>query len=121
MAVVKANAYGHGLLPVAHTLADNADAFAVSCLEEALPLREAGLNHRIVLLEGFFEANEIPVFSARRLDAVIHEPWQIQALAEADVKTPIDCWLKVDTGMGRLGFLKCWRSYSPFNSQPVAA
>ena len=105
MAVLKANAYGHGLLPVAHTLADEVEAFAVSCLEEALPLREAGLNHRVVLLEGFFEADEIPVFAARRLDAVIHQPWQIQALAEADIKDPIDCWLKVDTGMGRLGFL----------------
>lgn len=105
MAVLKANAYGHGLLPVAHTLAGRADSFAVSCLEEALPLRAAGLDHRIVLLEGFFEASEIPVFAARQLDAVIHQPWQIQALAEADLKTPIDCWLKVDTGMGRLGFL----------------
>ncbi len=105
MAVLKANAYGHGLLPVAHTLAGDADGFAVSCLEEALPLRAAGLDHRIVLLEGFFEASEIPAFSARRFDAVIHQPWQIQALAEADVKTPIDCWIKVDTGMGRLGFL----------------
>lgn len=105
MAVLKANAYGHGLLPVAHTLAGDADGFAVSCLEEAIPLRAAGLDHRIVLLEGFFNASEIPVFAARRFDAVIHQPWQIQALAEADVKTPIDCWLKVDTGMGRLGFL----------------
>ncbi len=105
MAVLKANAYGHGLLPVAHTLAEGVDAFAVSCLEEASPLRAAGLNHRILLLEGFFDAEEIPIFAARRLDAVIHQPWQIKALAEADIQTPIDCWLKVDTGMGRLGFL----------------
>lgn len=105
MAVLKADAYGHGLLPVAHELAPLTDGYAVSCLEEALPLREAGLMHRILLLEGFFDAAEIPVFSARRLDAVIHHPWQIEALAEADVSAPIDCWLKVDTGMGRLGFL----------------
>ena len=104
MAVLKADAYGHGLLPVAHELAGLTDGYAVSCLEEALPLRTAGLTHRIILLEGFFDAAEIPVFSARRLDAVIHQPWQIQALAEADIATPIDCWLKVDTGMGRLGF-----------------
>jgi len=104
MAVLKANAYGHGLLPVAHELAPGVDAFAVSCTEEALPLREAGLNHRIILLEGFFEAAELALFSARRLDAVIHQPWQIEALAAADIAAPIDCWLKVDTGMGRLGF-----------------
>ena len=105
MAVLKADAYGHGLLPVAHELAEGVDAFAVSCLEEALPLRMAGLGHRIVLLEGFFDAAEIGTFSARGLDAVIHQPWQIEALAEADISAPIDCWLKVDTGMGRLGFL----------------
>ncbi|RZU98941.1 alanine racemase [Spiribacter vilamensis] len=104
MAVLKADAYGHGLLPVAHELAAATDGYAVSCLEEALPLRLAGLMHRIILLEGFFDADEIPVFSARRLDAVIHQPWQIEALAEADIPAPIDCWLKVDTGMGRLGF-----------------
>lgn len=104
MAVLKANAYGHGLLPVAHALSDLTDAFAVSCLEEALPLREAGLEQRIVLLEGFFDADEIGVFAARRLDAVIHQPWQIEALAAAAPSQPIDCWLKVDTGMGRLGF-----------------
>ena len=105
MAVLKADAYGHGLLPVAHELADSADAFAVSCLEEALPLRLAGLGHRIVLLEGFFDADELGTFAARRLDAVIHQPWQIEALSQADITAPIDCWLKVDTGMGRLGFL----------------
>ena len=105
MAVLKADAYGHGLLPVAHELAEGADAFAVSCLEEALPLRLAGLRHRIVLLEGFFDAEELTTLAARRLDAVIHQPWQIEALAQADITAPIDCWLKVDTGMGRLGFL----------------
>jgi len=105
MAVLKANAYGHGLLPVAHELAPDVDAFAVSCLEEALPLRMAGLNGRIVLLEGFFAAEEIMTFSRHHLDAVIHQPWQIEALAQAPIKSPIDCWLKVDTGMGRLGFL----------------
>ena len=104
MAVLKANAYGHGLLPVAHELAGRVDAYAVSCVEEALPLRQAGLDHRIVLLEGFFQANEIPVFAAHRFDAVIHQPWQIEALEQAELPGPIDCWLKVDTGMGRLGF-----------------
>lgn len=104
MAVLKANAYGHGLLPIAHELSNQVEAFAVSCLEEALPLRAAGLNHRIVLLEGFFQADEIPVFAAQRFDAVIHHPWQIEALEQAELPVPIDCWLKVDTGMGRLGF-----------------
>lgn len=104
MAVLKANAYGHGLLPMAHAL-KAADALAVSCLEEALPLRQAGITQRIVLLEGFFQAHEIPLFAAQRLDAVIHQTWQIDALEQADITQPIDCWLKVESGMGRLGFL----------------
>lgn len=104
MAVLKANAYGHGLLPVAHALAVDADAFAVSCLEEALPLRLAGLKQRIILLEGVFGVEEIPVAAARGLDLVVHSLWQLEALEQAMLPNRIDCWLKVDTGMGRLGF-----------------
>ncbi|WP_440997357.1 alanine racemase [Arhodomonas sp. SL1] len=103
MAVLKADAYGHGLLPVADALA-GADALAVSCLAEALPLREAGFGHRVVLLEGFFSGDEIPLFAERRLDAVIHAPWQLDCLESAARGRPIDVWIKVDTGMHRLGF-----------------
>lgn len=104
MAVLKANAYGHGLLPVAHALADDADAFAVSCLEEAMPLRLSGLKQRIVLLEGVFHADEIPIAAARNFDLVVHSFWQVEALEQAMLTRPVDCWLKVETGMGRLGF-----------------
>ncbi len=103
MAVLKADGYGHGLTRAAGALAE-ADAFAVSCLAEALPLRAAGHRHRIVLLEGFFGAEEIPVFRREGLDAVIHSPWQIDCLERAPVGDPIDVWIKVDTGMHRLGF-----------------
>jgi len=103
MAVLKADGYGHGLLAVARAL-DSADAFAVSCLEEALPLREAGFRQRIVLLEGPFSAADLAVFADRRLDAVVHTEWQVEALAAAALPAPVDVWLKVDTGMGRLGF-----------------
>lgn len=103
IAVLKADGYGHGLLGVAQALS-GADAFAVSCLEEALPLREAGLRQRIVLLEGPFAAADLGVFARRRLDAVIHTDWQVAALEQARLPAPVDVWLKVDTGMGRLGF-----------------
>lgn len=104
MAVLKADGYGHGLLAVAAALRGSAEAFAVSCLEEALPLRAAGLRQRIVLLEGPFTAADLPVFADRCLDAVVHTDWQVAALAAARLPAPVDVWLKVDTGMGRLGF-----------------
>lgn len=103
MAVVKADGYGHGLQECANALL-SADAFAVSCLQEALALREAGLLHPIVLLEGFFDAAELAVIAAHRLDIVVHADWQLGALERARLPHPLRIWLKVDTGMRRLGF-----------------
>jgi alanine racemase len=103
LAVLKADAYGHGLLPAAGALAE-ADGFAVSCLGEAQPLRRAGYRHRIVLLEGFFDADEIEAFVADALDPVIHAHWQLDLLAAHPPSRPLDVWIKVDSGMHRLGF-----------------
>ena len=103
LAVLKANAYGHGLLRVASALA-RADAFAVSCLEEAEQLRAAGYRHRIVLLAGYFDENELPLFDRLALDPVIHADWQLPLLERQRLRRPLDVWLKVDTGMHRLGF-----------------
>lgn len=103
MAVLKADAYGHGLLAAADALA-GADGFAVSCLSEAVPLREAGHRQRVLLLEGFFDHAEIDAFAAHRLDPVIHTAWQVDALASHPPGRPLDVWLKVDSGMHRLGF-----------------
>jgi alanine racemase len=103
MAVVKANAYGHGLLPTALALID-ADAFAVARLGEAIMLREAGLKHRIVLLEGVFDAAQLAEAAHHELDLVIHQPVQIEQLEAFPGPRPWSLWLKVDTGMNRLGF-----------------
>lgn len=103
VAVLKANGYGHGLLRVAAALA-GADAFAVSCLDEASRLREAGYQHRIILLAGYFEPDELPLFAQHSLDPVIHADWQLSPLERAALQRPLDVWLKVDTGMHRLGF-----------------
>ena len=103
MAVIKANAYGHGLLPAARALA-SADAYAVSCLDEALPLREAGVEQPIVLLQGWYEAAELAAFRRYALQPVIHSSWQIDLLDRAGSGRPLDIWLKVDSGMHRLGF-----------------
>ncbi|MEJ2514680.1 MAG: alanine racemase [Gammaproteobacteria bacterium] len=102
MAVIKANAYGHGLVAAARALAD-AEAFAVARLEEAVSLRNAGLSNRIVLLEGVFHPDQLPRASALGLDVVVHSPGQLAMLEAADLPEPVSVWLKVDTGMNRLG------------------
>ena len=103
MAIIKANAYGHGLLPVARTLAD-ADAFGVAMLEEAIALREAGVDRRIVLLEGAFVAGEAVRIIGSRVDVVVHHTSPLDMLEQARFTRPVDVWLKLDTGMHRLGF-----------------
>ena len=103
MAVVKANAYGHGLVPTALALAD-ADAFAVARLEEAVALRDAGLQRRIVLLEGVFNAAQLAQAAQLELDLVVHQALQIALLEAFQGPQPFSLWLKVDTGMNRLGF-----------------
>ena len=103
MAVVKANAYGHGLVPTALALAD-ADAFAVARLEEAIALRDNGLRRRIVLLEGVFDSAQLAQAAHLELDLVVHQPLQIELLERFRGPRPLPLWLKVDTGMNRLGF-----------------
>ncbi len=103
MAVVKANAYGHGLVPTALALAD-ADAFAVARLEEAVALRDNGLKRRIVLLEGVFNAAQLAQAAQLELDLVVHQPLQIALLEAFRGPRAFALWLKVDTGMNRLGF-----------------
>ncbi len=105
LAVVKANGYGHGLARVANALRA-ADGFAVLSLDEAATIRAQGMSHPIVLLEGFFHADEIPEIARRRLIPVIHREDQIDALARARVDHKIDVFLKLDTGMHRLGLAR---------------
>jgi alanine racemase len=103
MAVIKANAYGHGIVPVAMALAD-ADSFAVARLEEARAIREAGLKHPIVLLEGVFHPDQMELASALNLELVVHCPEQLVMLQQLDRRHRFSVWLKIDTGMNRLGF-----------------
>lgn len=108
LAMIKANGYGHGLVPVAKALQE-ADAFGVACLEEALPLRQAQIQHPILLMEGFFSSDELQDILQFQLQPIIHHAGQITALkAFSSVSTTsaakIKIWLKVNTGMYRLGF-----------------
>ncbi|OIZ99200.1 alanine racemase [Rickettsiella grylli] len=103
LAMVKANAYGHGLLPIAKALTD-IDGFGVSCSEEALYLRQAGLKQRIVLMEGIFSQDEISLLTDYELDTVIHDHHQLYLLSKHPLPRQVNVWLKINTGMNRLGF-----------------
>jgi alanine racemase len=102
MVVIKANGYGHGLCEVAEALKE-ADAFAVARIDEAVQLRKAGFEQRIVILEGFSDADELRLHSQFKLEAVIYAPEQLILLKENSQFNVPHLWLKVDTGMHRLG------------------
>ncbi|QTO55627.1 catabolic alanine racemase DadX [Duffyella gerundensis] len=101
--VVKANAYGHGIARCWQALSDT-DGFALLNLEEAVLLREQGWKKPILLLEGFFHADDLAIIDRYRLTTSIHSNWQIQALARAELSAPVDIYLKMNSGMNRLGF-----------------
>ncbi len=104
VAVIKANGYGHGAVKLAQALSSEADAFAVACLEEALELRTAGIQNPIILIEGFFSASELPVLVEQQFMPVLHNIEQVRVLEQATLTQPLTVWLKMDSGMHRLGF-----------------
>ncbi|PWB47067.1 MAG: alanine racemase [Nitrosomonadales bacterium] len=103
MAVIKANGYGHGMLRVAKAL-EAADGFAVLNIAEAIALREAGFTQEILLLEGFFSADELPLLARHGLSTVIHAQWQLDIMLQTPGSAPVQAWLKINSGMNRLGF-----------------
>jgi alanine racemase len=103
-AVLKANAYGHGLERAARALGA-ADGFAVLDFQEAARLRIAGVDKPILMLEGFFKAGDLPLLAKYRLTPVIHNSEQVEMLRLAALAGEIDVYLKVNSGMNRLGFM----------------
>ncbi|MBI5429239.1 MAG: alanine racemase [Nitrosomonadales bacterium] len=103
MAVIKANGYGHGLLRVAEALA-GADGFALLDIADAITLREAGYRQTILLLEGFFSGQDLPLMAEYDLAGVIHSAQQIAMLDAYPGRATLDVWFKVNSGMNRLGF-----------------
>ncbi|SER36096.1 alanine racemase [Nitrosomonas sp. Nm51] len=101
MAVIKANAYGHGLLHTAHALR-NADGFALLELEAAICLRDAGIRHPILLLEGFFSTQELMLLEKHKLSTVIHHDEQLAMLTGCKLQA-LSIFIKINTGMNRLG------------------
>ena len=108
MSVIKADGYGHGLLRVAEALSAT-DGYALLDIQDAVQLREAGFRQTILLLEGFFGAEDLPVIAEYNLTCVIHSAGQIALLDAYPGSSPqgkgaLDVWLKVNSGMNRLGF-----------------
>ena len=107
VAIIKADAYGHGAVAVAKALEVEVDAFGVAAIEEAIELREAGVKRPILLLEGFFEAAELPLIHRHQLWSCVHSLEQLAVLetylhGHPDVQG-LHIWLKIDSGMHRLG------------------
>jgi alanine racemase len=101
-AVVKADAYGHGLLEVAESLA-GADGLAVARVDEGVRLREAGIGLPILVLEGAIFSDEVEAAARHRLELALHQEEQLALLEQARAHLPLRVWIKVDTGMHRLG------------------
>ncbi|MEM6405307.1 MAG: alanine racemase [Pseudomonadota bacterium] len=103
IAVIKADAYGHGLVPVAQSLQGQVDMFAVARLHEAITLREAGIAADILLLEGVHDQEELTLAIRHTLQPVVHQASQVALLQCMRPDRTIYCWLKINTGMHRLG------------------
>ncbi|CAG0972803.1 alanine racemase [Rhodocyclaceae bacterium] len=102
--VLKANAYGHGLMRAARALADDADGFALVEFEGAMALRDAGLQQPILMMEGFYGPQEVPLHAEQGLVPVLHRPEQVDWLLHAPGSFSLPVYLKLNTGMNRLGF-----------------
>ncbi|QLB13237.1 alanine racemase [Bisgaardia hudsonensis] len=103
IAVVKANAYGHGVEFVSSAIEHLVDCFGVARLAEALRLRSNGITKPILLLEGFFSEKNLPIIAVNNIQTIIHNQEQLEALKTVNLPNKIKVWLKIDTGMHRLG------------------
>ncbi|ASG66826.1 alanine racemase [Idiomarina piscisalsi] len=104
LGVVKADGYGHGVAPAAQALTPHVDGMAAGFMEEALAVRETGYTGPLVILEGCFSASELSVCAEHNLSPVVHCEQQLQAIEQTALNKPLWVWLKVDTGMHRLGW-----------------
>lgn len=104
LAVVKADAYGHGSITVAEALSEQTDGFAVACVLEAEVLREAGILKPILVLQGFQNEKQLRRIAQLDLWTVVHQTFQLELIAHTTLTKPLRVWIKLDTGMHRLGF-----------------
>jgi alanine racemase len=125
LAMVKANAYGHGLIPIGNIL-KNVDGFGVACLDEAIKLRESGISQPIVIMSGSFTKKDLILVQNFDLQIVVYNWIQIKLLESTTLNRPLFVWLMLDTGMHRLGFPpeECLKAYyylanSPKINKPI--
>jgi alanine racemase len=104
IAMVKANAYGHGIRSVALRLEGHADLLGVASIDEALILRQVGVGTPIILMQGVFERGELPVAAEHDFHVVFNNAAQLKWLGDLSLSRPLTAWIKINTGMGRLGF-----------------
>ena len=104
IAMLKANAYGCGVRQIAPVLDGKVDAFGVACLEEALAIHNLGVKTQCILFQGVFSPDEYKVVSQHQFACIIHQPHQLEWLLNTPLPNPIKIWVKVNTGMHRLGF-----------------
>jgi alanine racemase len=102
-AVVKADAYGHGMVACAQAMQELAEGFVVSTLGEAEVLRKSGITKRIMVLQGFSSAIEARLAARLLLEPVVHQAWQVDLIENTHLGLPLKVWLKIDTGMHRVG------------------
>lgn len=104
IAMVKANAYGHGIRSTALRIDKHVDSLGVASIEEGLALRKVGVKSPIVLIEGVFEPDELLIASCQNFHVVFHHPTQLEWLKGLSLPLPLTAWIKIDSGLGRLGF-----------------
>lgn len=104
LAMIKCDAYGHSVAEVAASL-ENAAAMGLARIEEAIELRELGIKTDLVLMEGVLNSEDLMLAAKHNLQLVIYDFFQIDLIEQADLEKPLQVWLKLDTGMHRLGFL----------------
>lgn len=120
IAMIKANAYGHGLRSTALRLEKQVSSFGVASIDEAMALRRVGIKIPITLMEGVFEPDELLIAACENFHVVFHDETQLQWLKMFLLPLPLTVWLKVDTGMGRLGFTldQAEHAYERLSSNP---
>jgi len=120
IAMIKANAYGHGLRSTALRLEKQVSSFGVASIDEAIALRRVGIKIPITLMEGVFEPDELLVAACENFNVVFHDEIQLQWLARLSLPLQLIAWLKIDTGMGRLGFTlnQANNAYKKLSSHP---
>jgi len=104
IAMIKANAYGHGLRSTALRLEKYVHSFGVASIDEAIALRHVGIKIPITLMEGVFEPDELLIAACENFHVVFHDETQLEWLTRISLPLQLTAWLKIDTGMGRLGF-----------------